>query len=60
MALFKQSFAHLEQYKAEKEKLVLVLEAVRLVLRMFFSLNWQVRYSCASVVLVMGRWDGVQ
>lgn len=40
--LFKQSFVAVEQNKGDKEVLVQVLEAVRLVMRIFFSLNWQV------------------
>lgn len=43
--LFKQSFAAVEQFKTNKEVLVQVLEAVRLIMRIFFSLNWQVRVS---------------
>lgn len=41
--LFKQTFAAVEQFKANKEVLVQVLEAVRLIMRIWFSLNWQVR-----------------
>lgn len=49
LVLFKQSFAHLEQYKNNKEGLVQVLGAVRLIMRMFYSLNWQVG-ACSLVV----------
>lgn len=42
LTLFTQSFTAVEQYKTSKEHLVQVLEAVRLLMRMFFSLNWQV------------------
>eukprot|EP00904_Undaria_pinnatifida_P010098 jgi/Undpi1/6218/HiC_scaffold_20.g08702.m1 len=41
LVLFKQSFTTVEQNKADKEVLVQVFESVRLVMRIFFSLNWQ-------------------
>ncbi|CAM9702124.1 unnamed protein product, partial [Ectocarpus sp. 13 AM-2016] len=41
LVLFKQTFVAVEQYKSNKEVLVQVLEAVRLIMRIFFSLNWQ-------------------
>eukprot|EP00903_Cladosiphon_okamuranus_P009495 g9047.t1 len=41
LVLFKQTFAAVEQFKSNKEVLVQVLEAVRLIMRIWFSLNWQ-------------------
>lgn len=31
-----------EQHKDDKEKLAQVLQSVRLIMRIFYSLNWQV------------------
>lgn len=42
--LFKQTFVAVEQFKTNKEVLAQILEAVRLIMRIFFSLNWQVIY----------------
>ncbi|CAN0047642.1 unnamed protein product [Ascophyllum nodosum] len=41
LLLFKQSFSTVEQYKTNKEMLCQVLESVRLIMRIFYSLNWQ-------------------
>ena len=54
--LFKQSFTTVEQNKTNKEVLVQVLEAVRLVMRIFFSLNWQVGGGSGANGTSGSRW----
>ena len=50
----------MEQFKTNKDVLVQVLEAVRLIMRIWFSLNWQVRArrrkNCRLAGFVIMSW----